>query len=106
MPSGAVMAGEVGAVAAEVGELLAVLIVKIASATLAEMHSLVAEAKEAARLILRCAWASDPGDNLPPKEVEMLRAELLRLSDSLEAQIAEMDIRLLFAGGAASPTRH
>jgi hypothetical protein len=91
----------------EVYELLTALTVKLGSARLAEMPSLIAEAKEAARLVVRCSLVSDPGQ-LPPEEVAMLRAELVRLGEALEAEIAGIiDIRWTqFAGGTASSTRH
>jgi hypothetical protein len=92
----------------EVCELLTALTVKLGSARLAEMPSLIAEAKEAARLVVRCSLASDPAGHLPPKEVAMLRAELVKLGDALEAQIAGIiDIRWTqLAGGTMSATRH
>jgi hypothetical protein len=97
------MAGEVGAVAAEVGELLAVLVVK-------------------SRRCIRCLprrrrrHASFSDALAPLIQATAYRRKKWRcsgpiccgLSDSLEAQIAAMNIRLLLAGGAVSlsPTRH
>jgi hypothetical protein len=93
-------------VLAEVCELLADLTVKLGSARLAEMPSLIAEAQEAARLVVSCSLASDPAG--PPDEVVMLRAELVRLGEALEAQIAGIiNIRWKQLGrGVVSATRH
>jgi hypothetical protein len=93
---------------AEVCELLTDLTVKLGSATLAEMPSLMAEAKEATRLVVRCSLASDPAGHLPPAEVAMLRAELVKLGEALEAEIANIiAIRWVQLGGPEpSRTRH
>jgi hypothetical protein len=92
----------------EVCELLTALTVKLGSARFAEMPSLIAEAKEATRLVVRCSLASEPAGHLPPKEVAMLRAELVKIADALEAQIAGVvGIRWTqLTGGTASATRH
>ena len=99
---------KIGSVLAEVGELLTVLAVKIESAGLAEMPSLVDEVKEAARTILRCCLASEPVGHLSPEEAAMLRAELVKLGEALQAQIAGIiDIRWTqLSGSTASATRH
>jgi hypothetical protein len=90
----------------EVCELLTGLTVKLGSARLMEMPSLVSEAKKAVRLVVRLA--SDQISDLPPEEVAMLRAELVKLAEALEAQIAGVvGIRWTqLAGGTASATRH
>jgi hypothetical protein len=90
----------------EVCELLTELNVKLGSARFTEMPSLVAEAKEAVRLVVRLA--SDQISDLPPEEVAMLRAELVKLAEALEAQIAGVvGIRWTqLADGTASATRH
>jgi hypothetical protein len=95
-------------VLAEVCELLTDLTVKLGHARLAEMPSLITEAKEAARLIVRCSLASDPAGHLPPDEVAILRSELVRLGEALEAQIAGIiNIRWKqLGGGTVSATRH
>jgi hypothetical protein len=64
---------------AEVSELLAVLTVRLGSATLAEMPTLIDEARDATRTILRCCLASGPAGHLSPEEVATLRAELVTL---------------------------
>jgi hypothetical protein len=90
----------------EVCELLTGLTVELGSARFSEMPSLVAEAKEAVRLVVRLA--SDQISDLPPEEVAMLRAELVKLAVALESQIAgAAGIRWTqLAGGAMSATRH
>jgi uncharacterized membrane protein len=90
----------------EVCELLTGLTVELGSASFSEMPSLVAEAKEAVRLVVRLA--SDQISDLPPEEVAMLRAELVKLAVALESQIAgAAGIRWTqLAGGAMSATRH
>jgi hypothetical protein len=75
-------------VLAEVGELLGILTIKLGSATVEEMPALIDEANEAARLVLKCCLASDPASHFSPEEAAMLRAELVRLGEALEAQIA------------------
>jgi hypothetical protein len=99
---------KIGSVLAEVGELLAVLTAKLESATVDEMPALFDEARDAARTILRCCLASDPTEHLPPEEVAALRAELVKLGRSLEAQIVDIvDIRWTQLGGPEpSRTRH
>jgi hypothetical protein len=80
---------------AEVGELLAILTNKLRSATVEEMPALIDDANEAARLVLGCCVASDPDGYLSTEDAAMLRAELIRLSEALEVQIAWIiDIRL------------
>jgi hypothetical protein len=70
------------------------------------MPSLIAEAKETARLVIRCSLASEPAGHLPPKEVAMLRAELVKLGEALEAEIASIiDVRWTQLG-TVSATRH
>jgi hypothetical protein len=93
---------------AEVCELLTALTAKLGSARLVEMPSLIAEAKDAVRLIVRCSLASNPAGHLPPAEVAMLRAELVKLGEALEAEIAGViDIRWMQLGGPKpSRTRH
>jgi hypothetical protein len=93
---------------AEAGELLAILTIKLRSATVDEMPALIDDANEAARLVLRCCVASDPAGYLSTEEAAMLRAELVRLAEALEVQIVEIiDIRLAqLASGGVSSTRH
>jgi hypothetical protein len=91
---------------AEVGELLGILTVKLGSATVEEMPALIDEANEAARLVLRCCLASDPASHFSPEEAAMLRAELVRLGEALEAQIAGIIRLAQLAGGTTSATRH
>jgi hypothetical protein len=93
---------------AEVGELLAVLTVRLGSANIEEIPRLIDDAKEAARFVLRCCLASDSVGELPQEEAAVLRAELTRLGDALEAQLAGIiDLRWAqLIGGSASLTRH
>jgi hypothetical protein len=87
-------------VLADVGERLAILTIKLRSATLAEMPALIDDANEAARLLLGCCVAPDPGCYLSTEEASMLRAELIRLGETLEVQIAGIiDIRLAELAG-------
>jgi hypothetical protein len=69
---------------------------------------IIDEAKDAVRVILRCCLASNSASHLSSEESAMLRAELVRLGEVLEAQIGEIiDIRLTqLAGVAPSATRH
>jgi hypothetical protein len=92
---------------AEVGELLAVLTVKIESATVEEMPALIDDAKKTARSILRSCLASET-KHLPPEEAAMLHVELTKLGDALEAKIAGIvDQRWAqLTGGIASATLH
>jgi hypothetical protein len=75
-------------VLAEVGELLAALTAKLRSATVEEMPALIDEAKDATRTILRCCLVADPSEHLRPDEAAALRAELVKLGEALEAQVA------------------
>jgi hypothetical protein len=77
---------------------------KLGSATVEEMPALIDEANEAARHVLRCC--SDPPGHLAPEEAAMLRAELVRLGEALEAQIAGIIRLAQLADGATSATRH
>jgi hypothetical protein len=90
----------------EACELLTALTVKLGSARLAEMPSLIAEAKEATRLIVRCSLASDPPGHLPAEEVAMLRGELVKLGEALEAEIAGIIDTRWAQLGTMSATRH
>jgi hypothetical protein len=93
-------------VLAEVCQLFIRLTVKLGSARLAEMAPLIVDRKEAVRLVVRLA--SDQTSHLPPEEVAMLRAELVKIADALEAQIAGV-VGIPWTqltGGTASATRH
>jgi hypothetical protein len=81
---------------------------KFGSVTVEEMPELIDEAKDAVRVILRCCLAPNAASHLSSEEAAMLRAELVRLGEALEAQIGEIiDIRLTqLAGGAPCATRH
>jgi hypothetical protein len=82
------------AILAEVCERLALMTAKFGTATVEEMPALIDEAKDAVRVIFRCCLASDPV--VSPQEAAMLRAELVRLGEALEAQIGEItDVRLV-----------
>jgi hypothetical protein len=48
-----------------------------------------------------------PIDHLPPEEVATLRADLHKLAEAFQAQIADiLDCLTQIAGGGASQTRH
>jgi hypothetical protein len=99
---------KIESVLAEIGEVLAVLTLKLGSASIEEMPGLIHDATEAAGLVLRRCLASDPVGELPPEEAAMLRTELVRLGEALEAQISAV-FELRWAqvnGGRASSTRH
>jgi hypothetical protein len=93
-------------VMAEVGELLARLTVKLESASIEEMPALIDGAKEAVHLVITHCLASDLVSELPPKEVAMLRTELSKFGDALEAQIAGIVEVRLAQLGVASATLH
>jgi hypothetical protein len=98
----------IAATLAEVGELLAVLSVKLASASVEEIPALIDDTREATHRILRSCLASDSIKRLPPEEAEMLRVELAKLGEALQAQIAGI-VEARWAqliGGSASPTLH
>jgi hypothetical protein len=98
----------IAATLAEVGELLAVLSVKLESATGAEIPALINDTREATRGILRSCLASDSIESLPPEEAELLRVELAKLGEALQAQIAGI-IEARWAqltGGSVAPTLH
>jgi hypothetical protein len=59
-------------VLAEVGEVLAILTIKLGFATVEEMPALIDEANETARLVLRCCLTSDPASHFSPEEAAML----------------------------------
>jgi hypothetical protein len=99
---------KIESILAEVGELLAVLAVKLESASIEEMPAMIDDAKQTTRLVITRCLASDVVSELPPKEAEMLRVELTKLGEALEAQIAGIvEVRLeQLTGGSASLTRH
>jgi hypothetical protein len=93
---------------AVVGEVLAALIVKLASATADEIPALCDEAEILAQRVVECCADTAPVDPLQPEEVTELRANLHELAEALQAQIAEI-ADLCWAqitGGVASRTRH
>jgi hypothetical protein len=93
---------------AVVGEVLAALIVKLASATADEMPALCDEAKILAQRVTECCADTAPVDPLQPEDVTELRANLHELAEALQAQIADIG-DLCWAqitGGVASRTRH
>jgi hypothetical protein len=99
---------KIESVLAEVGELLELLTVKLESASIDEMPALIDGAKEATRLVILRCLASDLVGELPPKEAAMLRTELVRLGEALQAQIADIvEFRLAqLTGGFESVTLH
>jgi hypothetical protein len=90
------------------GDVLAALIVKLASATADEIPALCDEAEILAQRVIECCADTAPVRHLPPEEVLNLRSELVQLAEALKDQIARIvDLRLAqFTGGAASRTRH
>jgi hypothetical protein len=90
------------------GEVLAALIVKLASATADEIPALFDEAEILAQRVTECCADTAPVDHLPPGEAARLRRELVQLAETLKGQIARIvDLRLAqFTGGATSRTRH
>jgi hypothetical protein len=99
---------KIESVLAEVGELLAALTVEIESASIEEMPALIDDAKQATRLVVTRCLASDLVGELPPKEAAMLRTELVRSGDALQAQIdGIIEVRLTqLTGRIASATLH
>jgi energy-converting hydrogenase A subunit M len=99
---------KIESILAEVGELLAVLAVKLDSASIEEMPALIEDAKQMTRLVITRCLASDVVSELPPKEAAMLRTELVRLGEALQTQIAGLvEVRLeQLTGDSASLTRH
>jgi hypothetical protein len=93
---------------AVVGEVLAGLLVKLASATPAEIPALCNDAENLARRVVDCCIDTAPSDHLPPEEAAALQVELVQLAESLPAQITGIiDLRLAeITGGVASRTRH
>jgi hypothetical protein len=72
------------------------------------MPALIDGAKQASRLVITRGLASDLVGELPPKVAAMLQAELTKVGDALESQIAGIvEVRLeQLTGGSASLTRH
>jgi hypothetical protein len=93
---------------AVVGEVLADLLVKLASATPAEIPALCDDAENLARRVVDCCIDTAPSDHLAPEEAAALRVELAQLVETLQAQIAgSVDLRMAeIMGGVASRTRH
>jgi hypothetical protein len=93
---------------AVVGEVLAGLLVKLASATPAEIPALCDEAENLAQRVTECCADTAPVDHLSPEEVLDLRSQLVQIGGGLEDQIARIvDLRLAqFTGGASSRSRH
>jgi hypothetical protein len=90
------------------GDVLAALIVKLASATADEIPALCDEAEILAQRVIECCADTAPVDHLPPEEVLNLRSELVQLAEALKDHIARIvDLRIApFTGGATSRTRH
>jgi hypothetical protein len=109
MPSdGPERMGEIVTALAVVGEVLAALIVKLASATADEIPALCNEAEILAQRVTECCADTAPVDPLQPEEVTELRANLHELAEALQALIADI-ADLCWAqitGGVASQTRH
>jgi hypothetical protein len=99
---------KIESVLAEVGELLAALTVEIQSASFEEMPALIDGAQEAVRLVITRCLTFDPVAELPPEAAAMLRTELVRLGEALQAQIAGIvEIRLTqLTGCVPSATLH
>ena len=92
-----------------VGEVLAALIVKLASATADEIPALCDEAEILAQRVTECCADTAPVDPLQPEEVTELRTNLHELAEALQAQIADIaDLcwAHITGGVIASRTRH
>jgi hypothetical protein len=90
------------------GEVLAALVVKLASATAVEIPTLCDEAEVLAQRVTECCADTAPVDHLPPEEAAAIRSDMLQLAEAMKAQIAGIvDLRLArFTGGVTSRTRH
>ena len=90
------------------GQVLAALAVELASATANEVPELAADAKVLMERIVACCVETSPLEHLTQEHAATLRAELLKLGEALEAQIAGIiDIRWTqLTGGGSSSTRH
>ncbi len=91
-----------------VSEILADLVVKLASATTDEIPALCDEAEILAQRVTECCADTVSVDHLPPEEATAIRRDVLQLAGALRDQIARIvGLRLaLFTGGATSQTRH
>jgi hypothetical protein len=99
---------EIVTMLAVVDELLVGLTANLISATADEMPALCEEAEKIAQRVVECCMDTAPIDHLPPEEVATLRANLHKLAEAFQAQIADiLDVCLTqIAGGGASQTRH
>jgi hypothetical protein len=91
-----------------VGELLVVLMAKLASATADEVPALREEAEKLAQRVVECCIDTAPVDHLPSEEAKELRSELLQLAETLKGQIGDI-VDMCWAqivGGDTSRTRH
>jgi hypothetical protein len=107
-PEGSERMVEIVTVLAVVGEALAVLVARLASATATEIPAICKEAENLARRVVDCCIDTAPSDHLPPEEAAALRVELVQLAATLQAQITGIiDLRLAqIMGGVASRTSH
>jgi hypothetical protein len=92
----------------EIAELLAVLSIKLESATVEEMTALIDDAREAVRDLLSSCLASESSKHPTPEEGAVRRAELAELGEALQAQIVGIvEVRWAqLTGRSASSTRH
>jgi hypothetical protein len=91
-----------------VDELLVGLTANLVSATAHEIPALCEEAEKIAQRVVECCMDTAPIDHLPSEEVATLRADLHKLAEAFQAQIADiLDLCLRqIAGGGGSQTRH
>jgi hypothetical protein len=75
---------------AVVGEVLAALVVKLASATSDEIPALCDEAEILAQCVVECCADTAPVDPLHSEEVTELRANLHEWAEALQALIADV----------------
>jgi hypothetical protein len=73
---------------AATSEVLAGLVIKISSATAAEMPALAADAKASIEEIVRCCTDTAPVAHLPPEIAETMLADLIGLRDALQERLA------------------
>jgi hypothetical protein len=93
---------------AVVGEVLAALAVSMTSATADEVPALATEAKTLVARMVACCLDTAPLEHLAQEEAETLRAELVRLGEVLQLEIASIiDLRWAqLSGGRGSWTQH
>jgi hypothetical protein len=98
---------EIVAALSVVSQVLADLVVKLASATPDEIPALRDDAETLAQRVVECCMDTAPVDHLPPEEVAALHSEMVQLAAALKAQIAGVvDLCLTRIAAGTSQTRH